>query len=166
MTLASDAGTAISLDVNLRRKLWSDETARTVLMRGIERVSTVLGNEDELRVLTGEASWTAAAHALLDLGVGEVVVKRGAEGAVLVRRDAQPVAVPARAVVVIDPVGAGDAFDAGYLAGRLGSLGDVATLRLANACGALAAASIGDTTGSPTASELDHLETHPDEARR
>jgi 2-dehydro-3-deoxygluconokinase len=166
MTIASESGTAITLDINLRRKLWDDGTARTVLLRGIERVSTVLGNEDELEVLSGERSWEAAAGSLLALGVDEVVVKRGAEGAVLVRRDASPVAVPARAVVPIDPVGAGDGFDAGYLAGRLAGLDDLAVLRLANACGALAAGSIGDTTGLPTASELEHLATHPDEARR
>jgi 2-dehydro-3-deoxygluconokinase len=166
VAIAHASGVRISLDINLRRKLWNDDTARGVLLHGIERISTVLGSEDELRTITGEPSWEAAAEALLALGAGEVVVKRGDAGAVLLRRGMPGLHAAARPVTVVDPVGAGDGFDAGYLAGRLGDLGDLEVLRLANACGALAAGSIGDTTGLPSASELEHLGTHPDEARR
>lgn len=164
--IASRSHVPIALDVNLRRKLWDDARARTVLSEGIERVSTVLGNEEELCVLTSERTWQDAAGALIERGVREVVVKRGALGAAIVRRDTPAVHAPARPVDAIDPVGAGDGFDAGYLAGRLEGLDDQAVLRLSNACGALAAGSIGDTTGLPTASELAHLETSSQEARR
>jgi 2-dehydro-3-deoxygluconokinase len=166
IAIAHASGTQITLDVNLRRKLWDDDSARAVLLEGIERVSTVLGSEDELCTLTGEPAWETAAEALLGLGVDEVVAKRGSAGAALVRRGTPTVHAPARTVAVVDPVGAGDGFDAGYLFGRLGGLDDHAVLRLANACGALAAGSIGDTTGLPSASELEHLGVDPDEARR
>ena len=166
IALAVEAGVQVSFDVNLRRKLWDDETARGVLMDGIGRVSTVLGSAEELSVITGAGTWRDAAAVLLGLGVGEVVVKLGADGGALVRAGSEPVERPARAVDVLDPVGAGDAFAAGYLAGRLRGLDDADVLTLANACGALAVASIGDTTGLPSAAELAHLATSAQEARR
>jgi 2-dehydro-3-deoxygluconokinase len=166
IAIAHEAGTHIALDLNLRRKLWDDETAARVLMAGIERISAVLGNEDEICAVTGTAPWRAGAQALLERGVSEVVVKRGADGAVLLRQGLPDIEAPARVVSVIDPVGAGDGFDAGYLVGRLEGLDDRAVLALGNTCGALAAGAIGDTTGLPSASELDHLGAHPDEARR
>jgi 2-dehydro-3-deoxygluconokinase len=166
IAIAVGAGVDVSFDVNLRRRLWDDETARRVLMDGIGRASTVLGSAEELCVITGAEDWQAAAETLLALGVGEVVVKRGGEGASLVRAGMPPLDSPARIVEVLDPVGAGDAFSAGYLVGRLRGLDDPAVLALANACGALAVASIGDTTGLPAAGELEHLAVGAEEARR
>ena len=163
--LAVSAGVRVSFDVNLRRKLWDDATAREVLRAVVGRASTVLGSAEELCAITGASSWRDAVEVLLGLGAGEVVVKQGADGATLVRPGAE-LSRPARKVDVLDPVGAGDAFAAGYLAGRLRGLEDGAVLTLANACGALAVASIGDTTGLPGATELAHLTTSPDEAVR
>ena len=96
----------------------------------------------------------------------EVVAKLGAQGAAIMRANGSIVEGPARRVDVLDPVGAGDAFAAGYVSGRLRGLDDDAVLALANGCGALAVASIGDTTGLPSAAELAHLAVGADEARR
>ena len=51
--------------------------------------------------------------------------------------------------VVIDPVAAGDAFCAGFIAARLDGTGLAEALEIANACGASAAAALGDQTGLP-----------------
>jgi 2-dehydro-3-deoxygluconokinase len=92
-----------------------------------------------------------------------VVVKLGADGACERRRspgdavpgDARhggfPLARPA------DPVGAGDAFVAGYLAAMLEGLEGSAALALGNACGAAVAATVGDVTGAPTRAEADAI---------
>jgi sugar/nucleoside kinase (ribokinase family) len=63
-------------------------------------------NEDEARVL----------GAAVDDAYEVLVCKRGSRGALVQRRGAKPVEVPAEPVEAIDPTGAGDAFAAGYLA--------------------------------------------------
>ena len=73
---------------------------------------------------------------------------------------------PAFAVLEVDPVGAGDAFDAGYLAGHLWDLGPDERLRVANAMGALSVATLGDYEGLPDSRELwDFLEGREDLGR-
>ena len=51
--LARTAGATISLDLNLRRRLWSDEAAAPVLRALAGRVDVLLGSTDELAVVTG-----------------------------------------------------------------------------------------------------------------
>jgi 2-dehydro-3-deoxygluconokinase len=160
MDLAKAAAMTVSFDVNLRRRLWSDETAGPVLRPLGERSDVVLGSPDELAVLTGtdETNPAALSNAVLALGPAVAVVKLGADGALGQERGGDPVASPAHPVpTVVDPVGAGDAFCAGFIAARLEG-GDLATaLRTANACGAAAVAAVGDLSGIPTSVELARL---------
>ena len=81
------------------------------------------------------------------------MVKLGSGGALLVTRGRVPLHSPANAVPqVLDPVGAGDAFCAGFIDGVLrdGELDFSAALAQGNACGAAAVAAIGDIAGLPT----------------
>jgi 2-dehydro-3-deoxygluconokinase len=57
----------------------------------------------------------------------------------------------------VDPVGAGDAHVAGYLAGSLWELGVREKLRLANAMGAYSVMTLGDYEGLPDAAEVREL---------
>jgi sugar/nucleoside kinase (ribokinase family) len=57
----------------------------------------------------------------------------------------------------VDPVGAGDAFCAGYIAASLEGLPVEASLALGNACGATAVATVGDLTGLPGRAEAERL---------
>jgi sugar/nucleoside kinase (ribokinase family) len=85
------------------------------------------------------------------------VVKLGAGGAVLLTADAPDAPVHRAAVplpVVVDPIGAGDAFCAGFIVARLEALPFDRALEYANACGAAAAAALGDQTGLPDRDEL------------
>ena len=92
----------------------------------------VLGSPDELAVLTrltADHDPVELARAALELGPSVAVVKLGAAGALAVDRDAPDEAIVRPAVplpVVVDPVGAGDAFCAGFIAARLdgADLGD------------------------------------------
>ena len=93
---------------------------------------------------------------LLQRGCGEVVVKRGARGATLFREGIR-LDAPAREVSVVDVVGAGDAFTAGYLSGRLDGLSDADCLERGNVLGAFAVSTRGDWEGLPTRDELDLL---------
>ena len=160
LDLAEAAAMTVSFDVNLRRRLWSDEDAAPVLRPLGERSDVVLGSPDELAVLTGtsESDPALLAKAVLDLGPGIAVVKLGADGALAQERGGDPVASPARTVpIVVDPVGAGDAFCAGFIAARLEGEDLATALRTANACGAAAVAAVGDLAGIPTSVELARL---------
>lgn len=106
----------------------------------------------------GSAPPEAAASSLLDLGARTAVIKLSASGALELAEGAAPLRRPALPVAtVVDPVGAGDAFAAGYIAARLEGLDGAAALELGNACGASAVATLGDQTGLPTRAEADRL---------
>lgn len=161
--LARAAGLIISLDLNLRRRLWPDDVAGPVLRRLAAAADIVLGSPDEVAVVADGppgAGLVGLAEAALVLGPSIVVLKLGAEGALLSNTDAPgaPLARPGLSLpVVVDPVGAGDAFCAGFIAARLEALPLERALEQANACGAAAAASLGDQTGLPDRDELDAL---------
>jgi 2-dehydro-3-deoxygluconokinase len=71
--------------------------------------------------------------------------------------DGTPHRQPALPVRAVDPVGAGDAFVAGYLAGVLDGAAGPGCLRMGVRCGAFAVTVAGDWEGLPTREELDLL---------
>lgn len=158
--LARANGVRISFDVNLRRRLWSDAEAGERLRPIAIGADLVFGDVEELAVVAG-GDWSqdgiGPARALRAAGSGSVVVKRGAAGATLVR-DGEALDVAAVSVSrVVDPVGAGDAFCAGYLAAILEGRDAPTALRWANACAAAVLSVEGDQAGLPTRDELDRL---------
>lgn len=158
--LASDAGVTVSLDLNVRRKLWDEDRATAVLRGLAARVDVVLAGDDEARLVAGVQTTEPAAVAasLLELGSQLVVLKLGAAGAMVVERGGQAIRRPALPVrAVVDPVGAGDAFCGGFIAARLDGAPLERCLDVANACGAATVAALGDMTGSPTTDELERL---------
>ncbi|RPF27034.1 sugar kinase [Georgenia muralis] len=115
---AGAAGVPWSFDVNHRPALWSGRDAAAELADLARRATVVLVGLDEAAGLWG--TQTAEEVGALLAGPDVVVVKDGAHEAVeLDRRTGQITRVPARRVRVTEPVGAGDAFAAGYLAGHL-----------------------------------------------
>jgi 2-dehydro-3-deoxygluconokinase len=155
-----EAGLSISLDINLRRRLWSDEEAAPVIRDLASRVDVVLGSADELAVvadLDPDTSPERLARAVAAIGPGTVVAKLGREGALGLEGELS-VAEPGIVVdQVVDPVGAGDAFCAAFIAGRLDGVDLPTALRMGNACGALAVAASGDQSGLPDREELARL---------
>ncbi len=155
------AGLTISLDLNLRRKLWSDEAAAPSLRELAAKVDVVLGSPDEVAVVTGRPATEeplALAGALLALGPDIAVLKLGPGGALAIERGGSPVRRSALQVDrVVDPVGAGDAFVAGWIAARLDGEDLDTAIEAANACGAAAVGAEGDMTGLPTSDELNRL---------
>lgn len=117
---ACAAGTAVVFDGNYRPALWPDPAeARTAMEAVLRRTAIALPTFEDEEALWGDRDVGAVAGRLHGLGVGEVVVKQGADGAFLSADGlAQWVRVPAP-VAPVDTSGAGDAFNAGYLAARL-----------------------------------------------
>jgi 2-dehydro-3-deoxygluconokinase len=155
------AGLTVSLDLNVRRRLWTESEAATALRELAARVDVVIGDEDEASLVAGTAPGTrreAVAQALLELGPSLVILKLGAEGALAAEPGGGPVFAAGLPVpTVVDPVGAGDAFCAGFIDARLDGLDLATSLAQANGCGAATVAAEGDQTGLPTRVELDRL---------
>lgn len=147
-TLLSDTRSAqVSFDVNYRRGLWPPGVAAPVLLALARRADIVFVGLDEARLLW-DAGHPRAVRALFR-EPGEVIVKDGARPAVAFIDDAPAVVEPVPAVDVVEPVGAGDAFAAGYLATRRDG-GDVHTaLRVGHALAAGVLRTRSDHGGPP-----------------
>ena len=156
--VAEIPGTLMSFDVNYRPSLWGVEEAARVIREAARRADIVLVGLDEAQTLWGvETSEQAAA---LFPEARYVVIKDGANEAVEFARvcEGSPVPggagigdalsnagaplswtvtrVPAREVEVVEPVGAGDAFAGGYLAGLLRAMSSQDRLRLGHSMAA------------------------------
>lgn len=157
---ARASGLHVSLDVNLRRRLWTDEASAPVLRDLMQGVDVVLGSHDELAVLAGASTLDPAELVTLvgALGPTVVVAKLGADGAMGWESGGSSVRVPGIPVAtVVDPVGAGDAFCAGFIAGQLDGVDLETALNMGNACGAMAVVAAGDQAGLPDRAELGRL---------
>lgn len=155
---ARDAGVMVSFDVNYRSALASPGAAGPILRSIAERADLVFGGEDELVLLYPEGDAEGGAARLRAAGVGAVVVKRGPDGATLLSR-AGRVEAPGHRVDVVDTVGAGDAFVAGYLSALLEGVDERGRLARANVCGALACTTPGDWEAGPTLREIERFGT-------
>ncbi|MCP1415736.1 PfkB family carbohydrate kinase [Paenarthrobacter sp. A20] len=132
-----------SFDVNYRPGLWSVESAAPAMLEFARHSDVVLVGRDEAEELWG-AQDAHSIRRLLGTGV-ELVVKDADIGATAYRRGhEQGVFVPAPYVDVVEPVGAGDAFAAGYLSGVLHGLPTDASLSLAHSVAGLALRSVND----------------------
>jgi 2-dehydro-3-deoxygluconokinase len=152
---AAAARVPVSLDVNYRAKLWSAAAARPVLRELVRRVDIVFAGVDEAQLVLDAPGADAATllRGLAALGPHEVVLKDGARGCTALL-DGVELAEPAVAVTVVDPVGAGDAFVAAYLAERLAGSDPQERLRLAVASGGYAVGVPGDCDSVPSRDQL------------
>ena len=84
-------------------------------------------------------------------------LKLGPEGALIATPDQQHLAPPIPVPMVVDPVGAGDGFDAGFVAGRLLGWDLHRSAQLGNVVGAAALGVRGDFEGFPTLAEAETI---------
>ncbi len=124
-------GGIVAFDGNYRPRGWPDAaTARTAYARFASHVTLALPTaEDEAAMHGAPLSPDAIAQRWHDSGAEDVVVKLGAAGA-CVSTAGGVTLVPTDVIAPVDTSGAGDAFDAGYLAGRLAGLSAIHAVRL------------------------------------
>jgi 2-dehydro-3-deoxygluconokinase len=144
--------TWVSFDVNYRSKLWRPGEARAFAEEILPQVHLLLVGDEEARALWGRDD-EGFVRELARRGPQEVVLKKGAEGSVALV-EGEIFEHSAFEVAEVDPVGAGDAFAAGYLAGHLWGLPAGERLQVANAMGAMSVATLGDYEGLPDRGEL------------
>lgn len=153
---ARDNGALVSFDVNHRARLWGERDASAAYRRLAARSDIVFAGDDEAALLVGGTP-EQMLEGIAAWGASEVVLKRGVQGALaLIDGDLHRRA--AVAVDVVDTVGAGDAFVAGYLAERLRGADAQSRLRLATLCGAAACRAPGDWEGAATRDEAVTIE--------
>jgi 2-dehydro-3-deoxygluconokinase len=138
-----------SFDLNIRRKLWSEEDARKVLEPLAKNVDLLIGGEDEYQAVFGAQE---PKNVLAETN------KRGCKIAVMTKGDQKMrysidgnyAELTPPKVLAVDPVGSGDAFTGGVIAGLLSGMSAQQALEQGSICGALVASMFGDWTGIPT----------------
>ncbi|HEY4830171.1 MAG TPA: sugar kinase [Solirubrobacteraceae bacterium] len=158
IAVAREAGATVSFDVNYRRALWSEADAAAAIRSVLGDCDLVCAGLDEARILTGHTAPERAALDLESLGPRQVLITLGERGC-LARIDGTTFEVPAPEVTVVDTVGAGDAFVAGYLAELIGGQPPVDRLATAVSAGALAVTAPGDWEGMPDREALERYGT-------
>lgn len=119
--LARSSGARIAFDSNYRPAGWhSKRTARMSISAAYRLADIALPTFDDEKAVFGDATARDCLARLNRYGIGEVVLKCGPEGAWVGGRGVAPVQVPVkREVKAVDTTGAGDSFNAAYLAARL-----------------------------------------------
>lgn len=162
-------GIPISFDLNYRTQLWSPSEARTVFEEMLPRSSLFKLGQDEAETVWGKG-FTPGGNAeyFQHLTGGVVVVTRGVNGAIAFD-GMNRIEHPGYKVRAVDPIGAGDAFVAGFIAAILQRCNPKDffaldanirrpilenALEIANVCGTLTCTKRGDTAAMPTLDEV------------
>lgn len=141
-------------DLDYRPMFWASvDEARTQVRRALPFATVAVGNLEECEVAVGERDPERAADALLDQGVELAIVKQGPRG-VLAKTATSRVELPARAVDVVNGLGAGDAFGGALCHGLLSGWPLEKTLAYANAAGGIVAGRRECSTAMPTEQEV------------
>ena len=150
---ARESGARVSFDVNYRSRLCSPDEARGFAEEMLPLADVLFVSAEDAAALW-KRSDEDFARELAQEGPEEVVLKLGGEGALLVLAGGETFAQPAFPVEEVDPIGAGDAFAAGYLAGHLWGVPPEERLRVGCAMGAFSVGTLGDYEGLPDEEEL------------
>jgi len=148
---AASLGIKASFDLNLRRKLWSESDAKNTLQPLAENIEFLIGGEDEYQVVFGSSEAKKVLLEANNRGCRIAVMTKGDQ---LMRYaiDGEYGEITPPKVVAVDPVGSGDAFTGGSIAGLLSGMSEFDALTQGSICGASVASMFGDWTGIPTGS--------------
>ncbi|MDC3412055.1 sugar kinase [Aquibacillus sp. 3ASR75-11] len=157
--LAKKHNVKISLDPNIRLKLWSEEKAKTTLLRWMRHVDYLLTGMEEAELLFGTTDLNEVIDLAKKYSISHLFIKKGEEGATL-WTNSHLYNEPAREnVKAVDTVGAGDGFDVGAIYGLLQDWSPEKILKFANVIGSMVVEVVGDNEGLPYLSEaLNKLE--------
>jgi len=166
--IAQRNGVPVLLDLDFRADQWHDIRAFGITSRAFMRnVNLVLGTEEEiLAAYIKDESQLNISHqqisapeikgdineaiqGILKLGVEALIVKTGSRGAMVHQADGSNVEVPGFPVEVVNILGAGDAFAAGFIYGYLKGWDLYKSCRMGNACGAHVVTQLGCANFTP-----------------
>jgi 5-dehydro-2-deoxygluconokinase len=174
--LARQAGRTVYLDLDFRADQWHDPRAYGVTVRAIlPLVDVAFGTEEEINAamlqdpadiviheqqisapeIRGDVGANIAALLAVPAGAEALVVKRGAAGASVHLRNGRVIEAAGFPVAVVNILGAGDAFAAGFIYGRAQGWNWHRSTRMGNACGALVVTRHGCANSMPLLAEVE-----------
>jgi len=173
LELAKKNNLTTLLDIDFRADQWDDPRAFGVTLRAaLNNFTIVVGTEEEIlatyltdkeQLLIKHQQISApeirgnidtAIQEILKSGVETLVVKRGKDGASIFQPGKEEVKVPGFPVDVLNVLGAGDAFCAGFSYGILNGWDLFKSVRMGNACGAIIVTREGCANFMPTLTEV------------
>jgi 5-dehydro-2-deoxygluconokinase len=171
--IAQKNNVPVMLDLDFRADQWHDIRAFGITSRAFMRnTNIVLGTEEEILAayLTDESQLNishqqisapeikgdinVAISGILGLGVDALIVKTGSRGAIVYLPDGTIQEVPGFPVEVVNVLGAGDAFAAGFIYGYLKGWDWYKSCRMGNACGAHVVTQLGCANFTPYEDEI------------
>jgi 2-dehydro-3-deoxygluconokinase len=154
--IARQAGVKVSFDPNIRLKLWPLEEAREVLLSIAAQADYFLPGLDELKLLYQVDDWDEIVSRLRELSAISIV-KGGDRATYVVTKD-EIITVPYYPVEhIVDTVGAGDGFCAGFIVGLLKGYSYTEAVKIGNLIGSLVIQVEGDWEGIPTWEEVEAI---------
>jgi 2-dehydro-3-deoxygluconokinase len=155
--IAKKHSVKVIFDPNLRKKLWSEDQARQVLLEIASKVDIILPGIDEGMFMFGENDPEKLGEMFLQHGASLVVLKVGAQGAYYFTENESKLVPGFTVEKVVDPVGAGDGFAAGFTSGLLDQLSLEKAVERGNAVGAMVTMVSGDVEGLPEKVDVDRF---------
>jgi 2-dehydro-3-deoxygluconokinase len=152
--LAKKHGLLVSLDPNIRLKLWSEDEAKHALTSFLPYVDILLTGVEEGQVLFGTQDPREIIEKAKEYGITYIAVKKGENGSMGYFNGEVIEASPVRPKKVVDLVGAGDGFDCGFIYGVLNKWTLEKTLYFANTIGSMVVSVAGDNEGLPYLDEV------------
>ncbi len=149
LEIARKVGIKKSFDLNIRRKLWSEEQARRALEPIARDVDLLIGGEDEYCAVYGTSDPKEALNIAASRNNHLVIMTHGPEELTYCVGGEVTVVHPPQ-VQSVDPVGSGDAFTSGVISGLLGGLTVPDAIRQGTISGARVASQFGDWAGLPS----------------
>ena len=138
----------ISLDLNIRKKLWSDENARDTLTKIANEIDLIIGGVKEFELVFGSVDPEVNLQSAMSKGVTLAIMTNG-EGEMRICDHGNRFNFTPFFRTTMDPVGSGDAFAAGLLSGLIANLPLLDAIKQGSECGALTASQLGDWPGLP-----------------
>ena len=184
LAFARKHGVRTVLDIDYRPVLWgltgrgdgetrfiADDGVTKHLQAILPQFDLIVGTEEEFHIAGGSKDLLEALRAVRAMTAATLVVKRGAQGCSVIEAaipdaiDHAPTYLGTR-VEVLNVLGAGDAFIAGFLYGWLRDEGIERSCAYANACGAMVVSRHGCAPAMPSRAELDYFLAHSDHLQR
>lgn len=184
LAYARKHGVRTVLDIDYRPVLWgltgrgdgetrfiADDGVTAHLQAILPQFDLIVGTEEEFHIAGGSKDLSEALHTVRALTPATLVVKRGAlgcsvfNGPVPADIDRAPTYRGTR-VEVLNVLGAGDAFIAGFLYGWLRGESIERSCAYANACGAIVVSRHACAPAMPSRAELDYFLAHADRLQR
>ncbi|AWK51792.1 2-keto-3-deoxygluconate kinase [Clostridium beijerinckii] len=147
--LAKKHNLIVSFDPNIRLKMWTKEEAKSFIEKVLPDVDILLIGDEEIEILLGETTIEDAIKTFHNYGIEKVVVKKGSKGAIGSDGKNLYDVAAIKPKAVVDTVGAGDGFAAGFLTSLLKGETLENCIRFGNAVGSLVVGVEGDNEGLP-----------------